>query len=486
MDNGGTSAVSSIESGLAAFFRDHPESALSGIIVAFSGGIDSSVLLAALSAMAARASRGLSPLRAVHVVHNLRDPEELRRERSLVRDSCRKLGVPLTIAVIKAGSVERVAFEKGIGVEAAARELRYGILKREARRFGIGTICTAHNADDQLETMIGRFLSSSSIDGLAGIPSLRGIGEGLLVARPLLFASRKEIEQYAVEKNLAFSTDSTNSSMGFVRNRIRHCLVPILESEFPGWRKGLLGTCEKLGLDKVEIDESFKRSMANCTIDRSKKEARFPFGSFMESSDSLRSRILAACIGAVSGRERLSFKALRNASKSLAAGAKRLDVLGTRLLLDNGQLSILSVLDFNREDGYFFQIESEGTYRAGDIVVSLCWAASGGQKSLRTKAPVKGKGYLLEGSFEFPLIIRSRKPGDTLRTKNGIVRLDDILKDWHIDQKIRKKVPVVEDAKGIIAVVPSALSGNHLAKEKFREYNGPKEGRKLYIRIKGA
>ncbi|HWP69126.1 MAG TPA: tRNA lysidine(34) synthetase TilS, partial [Rectinemataceae bacterium] len=400
VNNGGTSAESSIESGLATFFRDHPESARSGIIVAFSGGIDSSVLLAALTSMAAKASkaaeanRGLSPFRAVHVVHNLRDPEELRRERSLVRDSCRKLGVPLTIAVIKAGSVERVAFEKGIGEEAAACELRYGILKREARRFGIGTICTAHNADDQLETMIGRFLSSSSIDGLAGIPQLRTIGEKLLLARPLLFASRKQIENYAAEKNLVFSTDSSNASTEFFRNRIRHCLVPILESEFPGWRKGILGTREKLGLDKVEIGENFERAMLSCTIDRSQKEAHFPFATFMESSDSLRIRILAACIGAVSGGERLSFKALRNASISLASGAKRLDVLGARLLLDNGQLSILSILDFKREDGYFFQVESEGTYRAGDVVVSLCWAAPGGHKSRQTKAPEKGKGYL--------------------------------------------------------------------------------------------
>jgi len=480
VNDGERLAVVSIERGLSAFFTRHPEVASSGILIAFSGGADSSVLLDAL------ACRGLSPLRAVHVVHNLRDPDELRRERSLVENACQRLGIPLTIAVIKPGAVERIAVEKSKGIEAAARELRYGILRREARRFGIGTICTAHTADDQLETLIGRFLSSSSIDGLAGIHSLRAIGEGLCLARPLLFASRKEIESYAAEKGITFSTDSSNLSTEYFRNRIRHHLVPILEREFPGWKKGLLGTREKLGLDKIEIGKSFKRSMRGCTFDRGNNETRFPFDTFLELSESMRIRMLAFSVGTVSGRERLSFKALRGAAESLAAGTKKMDILGARLMQDNGQVSILPVLDFKREDGYFFQITSEGSFRAGDAVVSALWAASDGQEIRQPETPVREKGYLLEGAFGFPLIIRSRKPGDFIRTKSGSIRLDDILKAWHIDTRLRNKVPVVEDTRGIIAIMPSALSGALLAHEKFRDYDGPKEGRKLYIRVKGA
>ena len=473
-------AIASIENGVAAFFEEHPELALRGIVVAYSGGADSSVLLDAL------ASRGISRLRAVHVVHNLRDQEELRRERLLVKDNCRKLGLPLTVAVIKAGAVEHLACEKRLGLEAAARELRYGILRREARRFGLGAICTAHTADDQLETMIARFLSSSSVDGLAGIPPLRRIAENLSIARPLLFASRKEVERYAEEKGLAYSTDSSNASTEFFRNRIRQSLMPVLEREFPGWRRGVSGTREKLGRDKIEIGKILEKAMSNCRIDRSLKEARVPFDVFLESSMTIRVRILAACMDTVSGEERLSYRALLNAAESLAAGAKKVDVLDARISKADGWLSILSILDFKREDGYFFQVESEGSYRAGDLVVAARWAATKGKRPPPERAPGTGEGCLFEESFEFPLIVRSRKPGDAIRTEKGIVRLDDILKDWHIDRKYRNKVPVIEDAKGIIAILPSALSGAHLKKEKFRLYEGPKAGRKLYIRIKGA
>lgn len=473
-------SIASIESGVAAFFEEHPEVALQGIVIAYSGGADSSVLLDAL------ASRGISRLRAVHVVHNLRDPEELRRERLIVKNNCRRLGLPLTVAVIKAGAVERLACEKRLGLEAAARELRYGILRREARRFGLGAICTAHTADDQMETMIARFISSSSVDGLAGIPPLRRVAEDLSIARPLLFASRKEIERYAEEKGLAYSTDSSNASTEFFRNRIRQSLVPVLEREFPGWRRGLSGTREKLGMDKIEIGKILEQAMSNSHIDRSGKEARIPFDVFLASSMAIRIRILAACMDTVSGGGRLSYKALFNAAESLAAGAKKVDVLGARISNADGCLSIQTVLDFKREDGYFFQIESEGSCRAGDLIIVARWATAEGKRPRPGHNPGLGEGCLFEGSFEFPLIVRSRKPGDAIRTGNGIVRLDDILKDWHIDRKYRNKVPVIEDAKGIIAILPSALSGAHLKSEKFRLYEGPKAGRKLYIRIKGA
>ena len=472
--------IASIEKGLAAFFEENPELAAEGIIIAYSGGADSSVLLDAL------ASRGISRLRAVHVVHNLREAEELRRERLIVKSNCRTLSLPLTIAVIRAGAVERLAGEKRIGLEAAARELRYGILRREARRFGFKTICTAHTADDQLETMIARFISSSSLDGLAGIPRLRSITEGLSIARPLLFASRKEIEGYAEEKGIAYSTDSSNVSTEFFRNRIRQKLVPILEREFPGWRKGLSGTSEKLGMDKIEIGAILEKAMSNCHIDRPGKKASLPFDLFLASSMAIRIRILAACMDAVSGKARLSYKALSNAAESLAAGAKKVDVLGARISKAEGCLYILPILDFKREDGYFFQVESEGSLRAGELLVTARWSAAEGKKPGPGHSSGSGEGFLFEGSFEFPLIVRSRRPGDAIRTEHGIVRLDDILKGWRVDRKYRDKVPVIEDEKGIVAILPSALSGYRLRREKFRLYEGPKTGRKLYIRIKGA
>jgi tRNA(Ile)-lysidine synthetase-like protein len=148
--NGNRDEAARIRDGVGAFFKRHPRAFGEGIAVAYSGGADSTVLLAAL------ASLKPGKIRAVHVSHGLRPADELRAERAIVEGTCRGLKVPLTVATIKPGKIERLAREKEIGIEAAARELRYRILGATARRFGLRTICTAHNANDQLETLLAR------------------------------------------------------------------------------------------------------------------------------------------------------------------------------------------------------------------------------------------------------------------------------------------------------------------------------------------
>jgi hypothetical protein len=82
--------------------------------------------------------------------------------------------------------------------------------------------------------------------------------------------------------------------------------------------------------------------------------------------------------------------------------------------------------------------------------------------------------------------VRSRKPGDAMMTGNSERRLDDMMKSWHLDHEQRNMVPVVEDRCGIVAVLASSLEGAGLEQEKFRDYNGSKVARRLFISIKGA
>lgn len=455
---------------LNTFFADHPDAIGQGLIVAYSGGVDSVSLLSAL------ASRGLNSLRAVHVMHNLRSADELRREGEIIRETCRGLHLPLTIATVKPGAILKLADKKKIGIEAAAREIRYGILKRSAKRFGMRLICTAHNADDQLETLISRFLSASSIDGLGGIQPLRDIGDGLLLIRPILSLSKRDIEQYAFSKKLAVSTDSTNASASFSRNRIRHVIMPTLDREFPGWKKGLLGTSRKLADDKHVLDEVLGKALGACHIDLEDKKASIDLGVFSSAPAAIRIRMLARCMPILGREGRLSWKALRSAAESIAQGASAADVPGARIFISDGRLEIVPGLDFHGEDKYFFVISSEGIYRCGPTEITIGWDAP----------EAETKGYLIEGSFVFPLIVRSRKAGDVIRAVEGEKRLDDIMKSWHLDKGIRDMIPVIEDREGIVAVLPSSLEAAHSHNEKFRNYAGPQNGRRLYIRIKGA
>jgi len=462
------------------FFSGHPELKGKALLVAYSGGVDSSVLLAALAASS------ICPLRAVHVVHNIRAEKELSAERAIVTASCRRLGIPLTIATIRRGAIEELAGERGIGTEAAARELRYGILKRIAKRKGYGMICTAHNADDQLETLIGRFISASSLDGLSGMRSLRDMGGGLSLARPLLSVSRKEIERYAASNGIPYSTDSTNAMPGFTRNRIRNTLVPVLDQGFPGWRKGLLETSARLDSDREVLGGSLSRILSSCRFESGRKRASVDLERFLSAPAALRTRILARGLSAAGRRGRLSHKAMRAAADAIARGVRGLDLLGVRIFLREGRLEFLPILDFRTEDRYFFQVDSEGLYRSGPISLSLRWMEPEASGTLPMKDREMEPGYLLEGSFSFPLVVRSRKPGDMIEAGEGGRKVDELLQSWHLEKRLKDAVPVIEDRRGIVAVLATSLSGSGLANEKFRDFSGSRDGRRLYIRMKGA
>ncbi len=450
-----------------------------GILVAYSGGIDSTVLLNVLAGL------GLSSLRVLHVVHNLRPEKELALERQHIRNCCGALKLPLRIATIKPGSIEKRARRKGIGIEAAARELRYGILLREARKYGCGVVCTAHNADDQLETLLGRFLGSSSFEGLRGMPRRRSLGGTVRLCRPLLSIPRSAIQAYASMKALKVSRDSSNDSPVYLRNRIRKYLVPVLDREFPGWRKGLESTADRLAADGEILAGLLLEAYGKVRFSESGRTASMELKVFLGLPESLRVRLLTRCMRRLTGRNRLSFRAMREACRALSSGARACDLLRYRLIIDGELLQILPILDFRKEGGYFFLVADEVVHQAGSMEIHCYWDRPEGKKD-SAEAVSASLSALAEGSFSFPLAIRSRKPGDTIRSGGKDRRIDGLLSEWGIEGRHRKFVPLVEDRNGIVAVLADSLEGLGYGQHKFRDYSGPLKGRSFVIRIKGA
>lgn len=450
-----------------------------GILLAYSGGIDSTVLLYALAAIKA------GPLRILHVVHNLRPVQELALEREQVIACCRALGLPLRIAAIPPGAIEKRAKLKKIGIEAAAREFRYGILAREAERSGCGTVCTAHNADDQLETLIGRFIASSSFEGLKGMPRRRSLGKKVQLCRPLLSVPRSLIEAYAAAIGLKFSRDSTNDSSLYLRNKIRSSIVPVLDREFSGWRKGLETTAQRLASDGEALSRLSREAFLRISFSRDGRSASLRLADFLDLPESLRIRLLAGCLRKLSGKSRLSFGALREASRSIAAGCQACDLLGYRVVLDESLLRILPILDFRGEGGYFFHVEGAAVYRAGRLEVLCSWqeprSTEGADMGAEPPFPA-----ISEAAFSFPLTIRSRRPGDRIRSGDKDLRIDELLSSWGIEGRHRDFVPIAEDRQGIVAVLPGSMEGLGYSKLKFRDCSAPLKGRSFVIRIKGA
>ncbi|MBP0596790.1 tRNA lysidine(34) synthetase TilS [Herbaspirillum sp. LeCh32-8] len=203
------------------------------IALAYSGGLDSSVLLDVAAADAAR--RGVRLL-ALHVHHGLSSHAD--GWLAHCEERCRALGV--------AFHAERVVLE-GVadsGVEEAARVARYAALGRMCRAHGADVLLTAHHLDDQAETVLLQLLRGSGLAGMSGMeafnnaPGLLGDGN-TLVLRPLLAITRAQLEAYAAQCGLASIEDESNADTRYARNALRHLVMPALGQSFPGYQQRL-------------------------------------------------------------------------------------------------------------------------------------------------------------------------------------------------------------------------------------------------------
>lgn len=193
------------------------------VLLAVSGGPDSMGLLHVFCHL------GI-PLEVAHFDHQTRDGESAA-DAAFVQAECQKLNV-----VFHSGTaaVAEVARQEGLSFEECARRLRYGFLADTCRAAGCSAIATGHHADDQAETVLMRLLRGTSPAGLCGIPPI-GENGGIRVIRPLIECARHEILAALEERNIPYRLDKTNEETCYVRNRIRHELLPLLRSQYnPG------------------------------------------------------------------------------------------------------------------------------------------------------------------------------------------------------------------------------------------------------------
>lgn len=196
-----------------------PES--SRLWVAFSGGLDSVLLLHVVAACHADVT-------ALHINHQLQ-PNHQQTEQ-FCRDVCARLGVPVVVERVEVAGAGSGAG----GLEEAARSARYRVFKN---RIGVNDLLLmAHHGDDQVETVLFRLLRGTGVRGLAGMPRDRALGRGRL-CRPWLAVSRERLEQVASAAGLSWIEDPSNASHTFDRNYLRHAVVPGLKARWPGLLK---------------------------------------------------------------------------------------------------------------------------------------------------------------------------------------------------------------------------------------------------------
>lgn len=443
----------SLRKRLGRHLRLHPELIPrdSCVIVAFSGGPDSTALLDLLRALSDE--RGLS-LRAAHFDHGLRP--ESGREGEDAAGVARSLGVPCDVGGPD-GPLEPDP--------SACRRARYEFLRRTAVRRGADRIATGHQADDQAETVLFRLLRGTGLRGLSAIPPLRGS-----LVRPLLPFRRRELLAYVERRGLSHLRDPSNRARDHARSRIRHELMPALEATWSGDPRErlveLAGTARRID---AALDRTARRVLSVARLhpeegpDPSAPGApvRLAREALVRAGPELQARVVRHLARGLNVR--MERGGTRSAVEFINDGSsgRRVDVGGGLKLGRDFDTFWMGDPAAWQSDPTPLRIppDSSGraTVRIGGRDVRVEWTGERPDRAAGRRLPIPR-------SFRHvALLVRDREPGDRIRLSGGTRRLKEVFIDRRIPASWRARLPVVAEESGEVLWVPGVAVSDRLA-----------------------
>lgn len=376
------------------------------VVCAVSGGADSTAMLFAFYLL--KEKLGIR-LEAAHFNHHLRGAESDGDEH-FVRELCGRYDIPLHV-----GSGRVQAGEKGL--EAAARDARYAFLRSLS-----GKIATAHTADDNAETVLLHLIRGTGLKGLGGIPPVHGN-----VIRPMLTVTRGEVEAFLAEWGLTCRQDSTNGADAFLRNRIRHHVMPLLKRENPRLAENLSRTA--LGL---RLDEEFLS-----------RQTDFDTLPAVETLKALhpaqRSRVLERF---------LKENGVREPEQTHIAAAEAL-VFSDR---PSAKACFPGGITVTRRYDRLEVSAPPGPLEPVTLACPGTAALPGLRVVCEPAKEIRNGPEEFTVAAEGPILLRPRRSGDSIRLSGGTRTLKKLFIDRKIPAADRDRVPVVCDGRGILGV----------------------------------
>lgn len=261
------------------------------LLAAVSGGPDSVALLSVLTSLAPSKRLVVS---ALHVNYGLRGKESEEDARFVSR-LCAELGVPLICERIDLSSPSNRG--TGLSLQARARDARYAALQRAAAELGASKIALGHTADDQAETLLMWMLRGSGAAGMAGIRPVRDT----VYVRPLLDSRRADVLAYLKAKGLAFRTDSSNAKPVYLRNRIRHELLPLLKQFNPAVVEALTRQADILRDEDAYFDQWVSDWVGRHAMASDDRSLAIPRAALLELPIALQRRVIRRVMQQVAG-----------------------------------------------------------------------------------------------------------------------------------------------------------------------------------------
>ena len=455
----------------------------SGLVVAVSGGPDSLCLLHVL-----RQLHGDYQVRlhVAHLDHGLRP--EAAADAAFVAKTAQAWGIPYSLGH---ADVRAQAAAGHRSLEEAARLARYRFLAEVARTVGAAAVAVGHNADDQVETVLMHCLRGAGLAGLRGMrrrapwpadPDFRSLGDfgGLCLIRPLLDVPREAIEAYLREQGLSPRLDVTNLELTFYRNRIRHELVPLLETYNPRIRELLHRSADLLADDYDDVQHALDAPWPALVLVEGPEAVLLRRAAFRELAPSLQRSALRRAVGLLrrSLRDLGAFHVEQARVAALQAPAGSTITLPAGLVLEVGydRLTIRPAGPPAVEPGAIVMTEGE---RALPVPGTLALAPGGWvlEASWREGQPA-GDLCLDADRVGRELRLRTRRPGDRFQPL-GMQGRSQSVKDYMINAKIpraeRDRIPLLVSERGILWIV------GHRASEIAAP--GPQTRRYLCLRL---
>lgn len=420
------------------------------VLCALSGGADSMCLLTLLLEL--QKNRPFT-LFAVHYNHHLRG-EEAQKDAAFVADWCKSVGV---FCVVGEGDVAGAAKANHQGLEETARSMRYAFLAQSARELGATRIATAHNADDNLETMLLHLVRGSGLRGLTGIPPRRGS-----LVRPLLTTSRAEIEEELRRRGIPHVEDATNADPAYSRNKLRLEVIPLLRELNPQ-----LTRCACETIRCLRTDNSFLTAAAEQAA-----SAAIPFqkglaihtSEIARQPDAIAPRVVQLLWERLHGEGPAGRAVHLDAVVALARGKDSF-----------GELHLPGNLRVSRRGGILFLGTPPPEVSAFEPVTpvldgeTLIPDTGWSMVCRRAKAPeVPPKSrlecYIDPRSLTGRLILRPRLTGDIITLPHRKARtVKRLLIDAKVPRELRQQLPVLADDNGLVALAGFGPEESRLA-----------------------
>lgn len=433
------------------------------IVVGVSGGPDSMCLLNLLNELKSELEIDLA---VAHINHMLRG-EDADADEEYVKRFCNRIGIQVFSKRI---DILNFAKDRGMSTETAGREVRYRYFEEVMNKLNFNKVATAHNANDQVETILMRIMRGTGLEGLTGIPVKR---EDKFI-RPILFLQREEIEKYCSDNELEPRIDESNLERTYSRNKVRIDMIPYMRDNF---NPDIIETINRMATILQE-DNEFIQDVVNetfhkyCEIDGQGVIIR---KGLFEDKESIVNRVIRKAVSIVSGSGyNIELKHIQDVRKLSKLGTNKKVDLPSGVYVENiyGDIYVKKISDNSNEKTEEVILSKEYISQNKKIVFNnynIEFDVISGEKNINFEDNnlIKYFNYdMINGN----IIIRYRKNGDKVTPlgMKGSKKLKDIFINMKIPVNERDYIPIIQFDEAIGWVVGVKVSNDYRVTNETR------------------